>query len=167
LTQVRLIGIAKLTFCPPPGTRYYDPALGRFTQVDPIAGGSLNRYDYAGQDPCNNVDPSGTFFERKCGEATFRVFMVRRTRHGRIILAVLLKVEGVRAGLHRSASWAVYVRHRRPIRGTERKRGGDFEIKERIVVGKKTTSAAGEASIQIYTLFGPCNFYLTDTDVWN
>jgi len=33
------------------GTRYYDPALGRFTQVDPIEGGSATRYDYAAQDP--------------------------------------------------------------------------------------------------------------------
>jgi RHS repeat-associated protein len=42
------------------GTRYYDPALGRFTQVDPVEGGSLNRYDYAAQDPINVGDPDGT-----------------------------------------------------------------------------------------------------------
>jgi RHS repeat-associated protein len=41
------------------GTRYYDPALGRFTQVDPIAGASHNPYDYAGQDPINLTDPDG------------------------------------------------------------------------------------------------------------
>ena len=41
------------------GTRYYDPALGRFTQVDPVDGGSLNAYDYAAQDPINVVDPDG------------------------------------------------------------------------------------------------------------
>jgi RHS repeat-associated protein len=49
------------------GTRYYDPALGRFTQVDPVAGGSANRYDYAAQDPVNSVDPAGTI----CGPAGF------------------------------------------------------------------------------------------------
>jgi RHS repeat-associated protein len=47
------------------GARYYDPALGRWTQRDPLTGSlmdpkSLNRYAYAGCDPVNNVDPSGT-----------------------------------------------------------------------------------------------------------
>jgi RHS repeat-associated protein len=42
------------------GTRYYDATLGRFTQVDPVAGGSANRYDYAFQDPINGVDLRGT-----------------------------------------------------------------------------------------------------------
>lgn len=41
------------------GTRYYDPALGRFTQVDPVEGGSANRYDYGAQDPINNLDLDG------------------------------------------------------------------------------------------------------------
>jgi RHS repeat-associated protein len=51
------------------GTRYYDAALGRFTQVDPIEGGSANAYDYSGQDPINNNDPTGTFLcGWKCGK---------------------------------------------------------------------------------------------------
>jgi RHS repeat-associated protein len=29
------------------GERYYDPARGRFLQVDPVMGGSCNAYDYA------------------------------------------------------------------------------------------------------------------------
>jgi RHS repeat-associated protein len=46
------------------GTRYDDPTLGRWTQQDPVAGslGNLNtanRYTYAGDDPINEVDPSG------------------------------------------------------------------------------------------------------------
>jgi RHS repeat-associated protein len=41
------------------GTRYYDAVLGRFTQADPIAGGSANAYDYAGQNPINAVDLDG------------------------------------------------------------------------------------------------------------
>jgi RHS repeat-associated protein len=41
------------------GARPYDPTTGRFLAVDPIPGGSLNNYDYAGQDPINNYDLSG------------------------------------------------------------------------------------------------------------
>jgi RHS repeat-associated protein len=41
------------------GARPYDPSTGRFLSVDPIPGGSLNNYDYAGQDPINNYDLNG------------------------------------------------------------------------------------------------------------
>jgi len=41
------------------GARYYDPSLGRFTQVDPVVGGSANAYDYCAGDPINCSDPSG------------------------------------------------------------------------------------------------------------
>ncbi|MFE0726033.1 RHS repeat-associated core domain-containing protein [Streptomyces rochei] len=41
------------------GHRYYDPALGRFTQPDP-SGLETNPYLYAEGDPINLVDPSGT-----------------------------------------------------------------------------------------------------------
>ena len=42
------------------GVRLYDPATGRFLQVDPVPGGSANDYDYAAQDPINGWDLSGT-----------------------------------------------------------------------------------------------------------
>ena len=42
------------------GARPYDPNTGRFLSIDPIPGGSLNNYDYAGQDPINGYDLSGT-----------------------------------------------------------------------------------------------------------
>ena len=42
------------------GARYYDPILGRFTQVDPVAGGSANDYDYCSGDPVNCSDVTGT-----------------------------------------------------------------------------------------------------------
>lgn len=41
------------------GARLYLPGLGRFTQVDPQAGGSANNYDYASQDPINGRDTTG------------------------------------------------------------------------------------------------------------
>ena len=41
------------------GVRPYDPALGRFLATDPVEGGSLNAYDYAGQDPVNVYDLDG------------------------------------------------------------------------------------------------------------
>jgi RHS repeat-associated protein len=43
------------------GARTYLPSVGRFTQVDPIAGGSLNAYDYARQDPANVFDLNGNW----------------------------------------------------------------------------------------------------------
>jgi hypothetical protein len=44
----------------PDGRPPYDPNTGRFLTTDPIDGGSLNNYDYAGQDPINGYDLSGT-----------------------------------------------------------------------------------------------------------
>lgn len=41
------------------GVRSYVPALGRFTSVDPVVGGSASAYDYANADPCNQVDLDG------------------------------------------------------------------------------------------------------------
>ncbi|MDQ4069210.1 MAG: RHS repeat-associated core domain-containing protein, partial [Actinomycetota bacterium] len=46
------------------GERYYDPTLGRFTQVDPVKGGSANNYDYASGDPCNYADLTGRNIDR-------------------------------------------------------------------------------------------------------
>lgn len=37
--------------------RVYDPAIGRFISADPVMGG--DRYDYAGDNPLKNTDPSG------------------------------------------------------------------------------------------------------------
>ncbi|ROP44393.1 RHS repeat-associated protein [Rathayibacter sp. PhB185] len=54
LQQVDSSGIYKV------GARYYDPSLGRFTQVDP-SGQESNPYLYSGADPINRSDPSGLF----------------------------------------------------------------------------------------------------------
>ena len=46
--------------------RYYDPRIGRFASIDPVAPDSndprsLNRYVYSFSDPINRRDPSGKF----------------------------------------------------------------------------------------------------------
>jgi RHS repeat-associated protein len=42
------------------GTRYYDPSIGRWTQLDPVDPVGAE-YVYAGDNPVNEVDPSGKF----------------------------------------------------------------------------------------------------------
>ncbi|MGD0473978.1 MAG: RHS repeat-associated core domain-containing protein [Candidatus Velthaea sp.] len=44
------------------GFRWYRPAYGRYTQVDPVgyASGAFSLYAYAGSDPLNEIDPYGT-----------------------------------------------------------------------------------------------------------
>ncbi|MEV6924772.1 RHS repeat-associated core domain-containing protein [Dactylosporangium sp. NPDC051485] len=42
------------------GVRLYNPVTGRFLQVDPVAGGSANAYDYCSGDPVNKTDLGGT-----------------------------------------------------------------------------------------------------------
>jgi RHS repeat-associated protein len=41
------------------GVRLYNPALGRFLSVDPISGGSANRYDYGSANPITHYDLDG------------------------------------------------------------------------------------------------------------
>jgi RHS repeat-associated protein len=48
------------------GTRPYVPGLGRFLEVDPIAGGSDNDYDYVGNDPLNRLDLDGRKWKCHC-----------------------------------------------------------------------------------------------------
>jgi len=40
--------------------RYYDPVVGRFLSVDPLADQGEHPYEYAGADPVNGHDPTGT-----------------------------------------------------------------------------------------------------------
>ncbi len=57
--------------------RYYDPELGRFISRDPIglAGGDVNLYRYAGNNPVNGIDPTGLFSQ------TERAYSVARTKY--------------------------------------------------------------------------------------
>jgi RHS repeat-associated protein len=41
------------------GARLYSPVIGRFLQVDPVAGGSATAYDYCNADPVNCTDLDG------------------------------------------------------------------------------------------------------------
>ncbi|MER5212387.1 DNRLRE domain-containing protein [Streptomyces sp. NPDC002838] len=41
------------------GVRLYNPATGRFLQVDPVVGGSRNAYEYAAANPVSNYDLDG------------------------------------------------------------------------------------------------------------
>ena len=42
--------------------RYYNPVTGRFLSADPLAGEGQRRYEYAGADPVDGVDPTGMFW---------------------------------------------------------------------------------------------------------
>jgi RHS repeat-associated protein len=41
--------------------RYYDPATGQFITVDPLVDATRTPYAFAGDNPVNNVDPSGDY----------------------------------------------------------------------------------------------------------
>lgn len=45
------------------GARGYVPQIGRFLQMDPLAGGSANPYAYTDGDPVNSTDLSGAYVE--------------------------------------------------------------------------------------------------------
>ena len=44
------------------GARAYNTNTGRFSQTDPVSGGSANAYDYSAQNPITNMDLSGKWY---------------------------------------------------------------------------------------------------------
>jgi RHS repeat-associated protein len=69
--QGRASGLVKF------GLRWYNPATGTFTQQDtldaPLDLANANRYAFAGGDPVNHVDPSGTHASASCWAQAGRV----------------------------------------------------------------------------------------------
>ncbi|MFG6195093.1 DNRLRE domain-containing protein [Nonomuraea sp. JJY05] len=49
------------------GARLYNPVIGRFLQVDPVLGGSANKYEYCSADPINCYDLDGKKGKKECG----------------------------------------------------------------------------------------------------
>lgn len=89
------------------GERPYDPALGRFLAIDPVEGGALNAYDYAGQDACNNYDLDGRAFFVPLALVALRVSPVafRATR------AAISKGKSVNTATRRAARKAKRLRN--------------------------------------------------------
>ena len=88
------------------GERYYDPALGRFTQQDPIHNPldpkSWNRYVYVGNDPVNFIDPTGltAWSKFKCIMGEFNPVYPSLASAGLELagLASLIRQQGMTAG---------------------------------------------------------------------
>ncbi|MFV0136191.1 DNRLRE domain-containing protein [Streptomyces sp. HMX87] len=62
------------------GVRLYDPTIGRFLTVDPIAGGNANAYEYVHADPLNRYDLDGRW---SWGKKQWNRFTNKMTRIGR------------------------------------------------------------------------------------
>jgi len=124
------------------GARFYDGALGRFLQADPIVPSpgnpqSLNRYAYAANNPLRYVDPSGFDPIDAAWEAAFR------SAHGRAstdqdrrdrFFSILFAGSGPN-GSWTEAGWAYYHAYREGLwKGTEPWPGAPAAGLDRFVV---------------------------------
>jgi RHS repeat-associated protein len=98
------------------GARPYDPTIGRFLAVDPVPGGSLNNYDYSGQDPINNSDVDGTcFHEGYSGNGTIYAFAWNLDVAGSQA-ALCRQVDSVFLQCYQRRAYLTHDRHDREIR---------------------------------------------------
>jgi RHS repeat-associated protein len=105
------------------GVRLYAPALGRFLQVDPVEGGSANRYDYSFQDPVNQSDPLGTYTVWHRWNYGYSWVVYRGTWHwqgfactiwnpvGWFLCGVVIQVRWVKVDQYRNRDWYVLIHH--------------------------------------------------------
>ncbi|MCW2599501.1 MAG: repeat protein [Frankiales bacterium] len=100
------------------GVRLYSPVLGRFLQTDPVPGGSANNYDYANQDPINQLDLDGRWphFHHWKALAKFAIGAVALAACGGICLAA-----GIIAG-----AWSAYDTGRDAYHHRWGRMGGDL-----------------------------------------
>jgi RHS repeat-associated protein len=91
------------------GVRPYDPEIGRFLTVDPVEGGALNSYDYADQDPVNELDLDG-----KCVGPFAGVCIRMLARPVAVRIVALFAAGGAAAAERRLASALANAVFRRP-----------------------------------------------------
>jgi RHS repeat-associated protein len=146
------------------GARYYDPTTGRWTQRDPIDNPyelhGWNRYIYAGDDPINEIDPSGL-----CGISSWGSFgdCLHKAAKvsgviggycgaGAMMTGGTVEVLDACALVADSVSAVASVGEAATLHGARRRRAAiagsltaicDFSIKARPIFGRACATAAG------------------------
>lgn len=96
------------------GVRSYVPAMGRFTSVDPVLGGSANAYEYAMGDPVNMFDLDGQSPKDTACFADFCTcyFSVTMTSRRRGRMRIRMTMRCARAGTHKVGGFTKYEQHK-------------------------------------------------------
>lgn len=80
------------------GARAYNANTGRFSQVDPIPGGSANSYDYTTQNPLTDTDLSGEWSEYCDSNRSFRSCNIYYTHYEATKMALELQLDAIGVG---------------------------------------------------------------------